>query len=897
MKNKYLTILLTLACTAAYAQLPNTWDGLYTGSSSTQGNSVLQSYPTLDLMNSFTGVIPGLWVTENTGATGVRYHTQNCSLNIRGFAGAKYIIDGIVLSEPEQFQLDPEDIESVTVISDIVDKARFGPEASRGAVYIRTVRGLPKGREIKFNVEKGVDVVDRMPEWLGAVDYARLNNAARIAAGYPRLYDDKAVEAFGNGDLFDLNYPAVDWQGLMLHNTRNITKAGFLVRGGGNNVSYSSHIGWGNHSDIYAMGPVSDFNRFNADMSIDVRLNHRLRAEVNFIAIYTLRRTPLSGTGTSNPYEFPQFMSLIHSVPQTAYPLYLDRDADTGEYNWTVSARYPNNPYATLYDSGFYTETGRTGLTDATLHYDLSGLVPGLRSETRFGLNLYYSTRIGMEEDYMGYIYDPVSDTRSPSSHTGISATDKSQFLAGYLQGMEINQRFVFDRYFGVNRVNASLTYHWSKLAYSIEGGYHQQQSGILDFGWSHAGKFRIEGVVNYAGTSARKKGYRYEFFPSLGVSYRPLDQVKLRAQAGILGYEPYGGQYYWQSKYTKSSAFTYGPYSAGQWFGSTSSINAYYTTLSRYENDDLGWEKNKEIEAGADFSIGKNFTAGITYYHVLQDGIVVDISSVQPSFYGPGAIYDNYNSNIYDGVDFNAMWSGTVGKLKYSVGGFATVSVARYGKVNEIYSDEWQNRSGKRTGSIWGQECIGKFESDADIAASPLQSFDPQVYPGDLKYRDYNGDNVIDSHDVHVIGNSSPLLRYALNFNLAYRRFDFTIVGTGKAFFDSVLSNEWFWNGWGDGNYSAFVRDNLGGAYPRISYQKSENNFRVSDFWVRRGDFFKIQSVEAGLRFGVTRFFVRGANLLTISGIKDVDPEALSAGVSDYPLFRTFTGGFSLSF
>ena len=897
MRHNYIILFLLLFPLCAAAQAPAPEDSLYTGSSKSAGREVLGIYPTLDLMNSFTGVLPGLWVTENAGATGVRYHTENCSLSIRGFSGVKYIVDGIVLSEPEQFQLDPEDIESVTLVSGIVDKARFGPEASRGAVYIRTVRGLPKGREIRFTVQKGVDMVDRMPGWLGASDYAVLNNQAREAASFPVLFDDEALRTVAKNDIFDYYYPAVNWQSLMLKRTRDFTKAGFLVRGGGSNVSYSTHIGWAHHGDIYAMGPVSDFNRFNADMSIDVRLNHRIRAEVNFIALYTMRRSPLVGGTTNNTYEFPSVLSLLHSVPSTAYPLYVDRDSDTGVYNWTVSARYPDNPYANLYDSGFYTETGRTGLTDAVLHYDLGGLLPGLRSETRFGLNVYYSTRIGMDKDYVGVIYDPQTGIKAPTSHMGTSATSKSQFLAGYLQGLQFNQRFSYDKSWGRNAVTASLGYNRSHLAYSIEGGYHQQQNVVMDLAYSRGGRFKVESVLNYAGTSARKRGHRYELFPTLGVSWRPLDWVKLRTQGGILGYEPYGGQYYWQSRLTKGSAYTFGPYSSGQWFGTGSSISVYSTTVSRYANEDLGWEKNKEFEIGADFTPVRNLSLGITYYHVLQDGIVVDISSVQPYFYGPGALYDNYNANVYDGVELNAEWSGKLGQVQLGASAFATVGTARYRKVNESYSDKWQNREGKRIGSIWGLECIGKFASDEEIAAAPSQNFDATLYPGDLRYLDYDESGEIDSHDIHVIGNSSPLLRYAVNLNLAWKRFDFTIVGTGKAFFDSVLNNAWFWNGWGDGNYSTFVRDNLGGAYPRLSYLKSENNFRVSDFWIRRGDFFKIQSVEAGVRFGKVRFCIRGANLLTISGIKDVDPESLSSGVSDYPLFRTVTGGLTLSF
>ena len=175
----------------------------------------------------------------------------------------------------------------------------------------------------------------------------------------------------------------------------------------------------------------------------------------------------------------------------------------------------------------------------------------------------------------------------------------------------------------------------------------------------------------------------------------------------------------------------------------------------------------------------------------------------------------------------------------------------------------------------------------------------------GDLKYADLNDDGLIDSNDTRVIGNTTPKVNYSVSINLRYRNFDLTIVGTGRAGFDTALTNSWYWNGWGTDNYSTFVRDNIGGDYPRLAYVKSNNNFQNSSFWLRDGGYFKIQNVELGynLRFRSQsvfkglRVFLRGANLCTISGIKDVDPENINSGVTEYPLYRTFTAGFKLSF
>jgi len=186
-------------------------------------------------------------------------------------------------------------------------------------------------------------------------------------------------------------------------------------------------------------------------------------------------------------------------------------------------------------------------------------------------------------------------------------------------------------------------------------------------------------------------------------------------------------------------------------------------------------------------------------------------------------------------------------------------------------------------------------------------QIYDSELKKGDLKYKDMNNDGFVDDNDLSAVGHTSPRLYYSLHANFKYMNFDLTVLGTGCAFYDLALTNSYFWNGWGDNNYSEFVRDNVGGEYPRLTYYKVNNNFVASDFWLTRGGYFKIQNVELAynipadklkmIRSRGMRLFVRGANLLTLSGVKDVDPESINSGISVYPLFRTFSGGIKFTF
>ena len=187
-------------------------------------------------------------------------------------------------------------------------------------------------------------------------------------------------------------------------------------------------------------------------------------------------------------------------------------------------------------------------------------------------------------------------------------------------------------------------------------------------------------------------------------------------------------------------------------------------------------------------------------------------------------------------------------------------------------------------------------------------QLFDEKLKAGDFKYADLNNDGVVDGNDMKQIGNTSPRLFYALNINLAYKNIELTIIGDGRSGFDIPLTSKYFHNGWGDNNYSKYLVENVGtDKLPRQTYYKVENNYQASTFWLKKGDYFKIQNIEiaynlplaASAFMGIrkARFFVRGANLATISGIKDIDPESATSGIDRYPLNRTFTGGVKLTF
>ncbi len=895
-----------------------------TGSTLSLNGAQIGKYPSLDIRNQMTGLIPGLDVVETDGSTGISITSTSALLYARR-QGIQYIVDDVPVYIT-QLQLDPEEIESATLLTDIADKAQFGPTAANGVLYIRTKRAQVGPTSVKLNFERGVSIVDRFPGWVRSTDYAKMNNAAREADNMTPLYDDDAINGYRMRNPNSMEYPNANFRSMMFKDTKPYTRAGLDIDGGTAAVRYNAHIGYAGEGDIYKIGPTSNYNRLNVRTNIDATITKRLKVNVNFFGGMTFRALPKYGFGTTNADEMTAILADLRTIPSNSFPVYVtpetqDEGVEAGKTIYAVSNRYPNNPVAALAENGNYTTKGRTGMINTRIDYDCSSFVKGLKSTTFLNLNVYSMTRIGKNPDYVAYLYDPTSASLNAlSSHKGEKVSDKSLMDKYTYQSLNFYEQLSYNREWNCHKLGASATYYLSSVSFAGKSSYERQQNAIGVVSYSYGGRYLAEAVVNYAGSSRFVEGRRYEAFPSLGLGWVAskeaflkevswIDLLKVRGQAGILGYEDFGDQFYYESYYQKASGPGFGPAPSNQWFG-TATVSMDKTSLSRLGNPDLTWEKCKELSAGVDAQLfGRRLELSATYFLSKHDGIITQINTTTPLYYGQRntSIYRNFNASLRRGVELALSYGGRVRDFGYRVGGSLVWSDAEYTRYNEVYTYDYQAVQGTPLDAYRGYVYIGKFASDEEIAASPIQTFDEQLQVGDLKYADLNGDGRIDANDQQVIGHTTPRLTYAANIYLQYKWLDLTIVGTGRAGYKIPFTNAWFWNGWGDENYSKFVRNNAGGDYPRQTYNKVNNNFLNSSYWLRDGGFFKIQNVElgfnapfhAGNKAGIKklRVFARCANLLTISKVKDVDPESVDSGVTTYPLFRTFTGGINIKF
>lgn len=909
----------------------------------------LDQYPSTDLRNAFTGLATGVEVREFNGQPGQSAEensgrfgfSSKLSVTARGM-NMMYIIDDVP-TDITEMPLDPNEVESVTFIKDIAGKAMFGPSAANGVIFIKTKRGKKNERVLNANLEYGTSVIDRMPGYVDGAEYATLNNMARTNDGLVPRYLQTDIDAYAKNDPYDPYHPNINFKEEMLKNSMSFTRMNISSSGGNDRVQYFAYLGYSGEGDITKIGATADYNRLNARSNIDIKINDFVKVQFDFFGGLTYRRSANygynsnftnqdAGTNTAlSGLEVNSILNDITNTPPIAFPIYAtpyDPASGNPPY-YGVTTAYSQNPIGNLVDNGYYNESGRTGTANTALEFDMKSILDGLKSKTFLGFNAFNQIRVGKAEDYYAYIATPGktaggADTiRLSKAHDGTQMADQVLLNDYYYQRISFYQTFSYAKKFGVNDVQASLSYFANKIARNETEEPQRTQNGILTTKYSYKDKYIFNGVLNYGGTSAFDEGNRFGLFPSAGGAWviseenfmkkaKFIDYLKLRVEGGVLGYESFRAPFAYRDRWTNNNNGTlFGPTTTTtQWFGNTTETLVYRTSSNRTGNPDITWEKRKEFSTGIDALFFKQkLFLEMTYYNNLRDGQITQVSSRTPNIAGVSGALPNFNFNNirYTGLEFGLQFTDKIQNFSYSFGGNGAMQKAIYEKFDEpAYRYDYQIRTGREIDTYYGQTYVGKFATDAETLEIP-QLYDQSLHAGDLKYKDMNGDGFVDDSDASPIGNTSPRLFYSVNLRLTYKGFELYALGTGRAFYDVALTNKYFWSGWGDNNYSDFVKDNIGGAYPRLTYNKVNNNFIGSSFWLHEGGFFKVQNVELSYTLpantldmmGVrgARFFIRGANLLTISKIEDVDPESLNSGLDSYPLFTTFSAGVKLTF
>ena len=864
------------------------------------------------LSNALFGRVPGLTAMSKSGEIG--YDEANIWLRGRhtsGDNGFMILVDGYEVSGFNQ--LTAEEIESITYLKDAPALALYGMNGGNGVLLITTKRGCPDHGKLKISVTGrfGVQIPRYVPSFNGSYEYATLYNEALANDGLPALYTPRQLEGYRTGENPYL-YPDVDWYDEILKGSGHIQDYTVSFSGADRYANYYVMAGFMENKGLYK-GTDGEhnsnigFQRINFRANADIFITKMLTAQVNLGGRIEDRKFPQVGTGT-----------LWKNMATYAPNLYPVR---TPEGYFTGSAKFPDNPVANLLGLGWSSRHAYDVQASARLSHRLDFVTRGLSAFAGISMNASYQNGYAKTRSYAYY---------EPIRTTGVSGADEVYFEKrgndtdlsvwtgsdSETSRMYLQAGFEYDRHFGEDHhLSGLLMYQQNTRSVLGQQALYAQQliAGRVDYAYKR--KYLLEAVVSYNGSENYAEGHRFGVFPAASVGWvvsnenflkdnRTLNFLKFRASAGLVGNNRGASRFAYEQYWGTAS-------NQGYYFGSAVKYHEAYVQLA-LANPELTWEKSAIYNAGLETRWFDNRLAfDIDLFLENRYDILVDNRNRIPSFSGI-----NFNTPVNRGkvrnwgTELSLMYYGRAGEVGYYVGG--TFSFAR-NRIVASYetprAESYMYRQGHPVNQPFGLEAIGFFRDESDIENSPRQTF-TQVRPGDLKYRDQNGDNIIDVNDEVAIGRPTvPEISYGIKLGVEWKGFDLQLLFDGLTNYSLYLSDYNFWPFVNNANISDWAaegrwtpQNSASATFPRLTTQANTNNYRSSDFWVRDMSLFRLRNLELGYTFrpkskvfGDMRFYVSGFNLFTAHNLDlDINPETRSYG---YPTCTTFSVGLNVSF
>lgn len=865
--------------------------------------SEMEENPTMFFWDGIAGRLNGMFIMDLTLAPGFSQW--------QGFVRAPnggtpiIMVDGV---ERSLDYIEPETIESVQLLKDASLKSLFGGIQSNGILMIKTKRGRPYENGVRVNVQSGVQIPTRLPQYLNSQEYASMYNQALMNVGKSPVFDPSKYD--GSNPVL---YPDVDYYDMFLNDFMTITRANTQLTGGNENTRYFVHLGFQTNGGLEK---YTDYP--NRDQVITVRGNVD-NTIFGFITLKVGLNAAIQNKKWSN-MSTTDFFGMLSDNRPNEFPIMIPGSmvGSPEEYVLGGTATNRNNPLGKLTRNGYVEREYSYLQSDFSLNFDFDRWVKGL--SIRPGVTFDFYNEFSSRKDGGFSVYELHTDGNdNVTSFSNWGYDNPNTAMArGELSTRRtwaFNTTATYDRTFGKHDLTVLATYfmqqqqHHNRL-HSIK---RVNVGGMVNYMYDN--KYVIDASLNYVGVPSFAPGKRFGLFPTIGAAWIIsensfmqgadwLDYLKLKASYGVLGstsYDDLGlvSSYYYRDEWTTGTTYE---------FSSFENI----ATLSQLGSPNAGFQKSHEFNAGIDFDMfGRSLSGSVGYFRNRLEGGLANLGDITPGVSGKGPVlrWENYKEFVSQGMEAELYWSKQFNDWSVTVGGNLAYGYSEVTREVDIdYPDELSGLGKiKRVGDIKGLKVIGQFRDQADIDASPVQTYG-KTYPGDLKYMDFNSDGIIDERDKTEIANVQPSLQYGISIKLKYKNVNLDILGYGLAGFDRMLTNKYY-QIYGDRKYSNVLKSGLpnGNPHPVVRADGSRNNFEDSDWWVADGGFFKLRNVELGYtlshrltkRIGLNtiKFFVRGTNLFTISKIKDLDPECLGAGLNDFPLFTTVTGGLTFSF
>ena len=862
----------------------------------------------ISLADALYGKLVGLTALQNTGFKGEE--GKGASFNIRGIqttgeTDILILVDGY---ERPIDRLTVEEVESVTVLKDAAAVALYGHEGINGVLLVKTKHGQPdSGFSVKAGVSRKVQFDPEMAEMVSAYDYANALNIAYANDGASPAYSADELQKFADG-TDPYVYPNVDWKDEVFKDNANETNAYISMFGGSDRVEYYTQLDYTDARGLYKNPDQGDWNsqlkysKANIRTNVDFEVTSTTRVKTNLLAIF------METNGVPNVSSNDAWWHL-YKVPALAFPI------RTAGGVWGGSQTYGDfNLIAKSQGAGFSKTHQRQIWADMTIEQDLDFILEGLKL-------------------YAGGSYDNSSntiETRSKGYQYGWNYYDASHTMQEAVMGT-VEDKLVFnhwvDSQWRIGTVNAGLKYatafqngdnfSWN-ANYNMKSEIRDGQSKTwyrenfnLAAHYDHAEKFMAD-IVLAANGSNRSYPAKWAFSPTAALGFIYADNPdglinygKLRLSAGIqhTDYVPQDGL--WLAAWNNSH---------GQFWYGTNFASSWGAFLTQFPTTDFNQETAYKANIGTDMRIANSLDFTVDAFYQQRRNILVSAGSLNSAVVGIQSAYDDKGIVASYGVEAGLRYANTFSNgLILNFAG--NVSAVKSEVLDWIETPAYPNLSviGGPADASRGLVALGFFQSQSEIESSPLQEFG-QVKVGDIKYKDVNGDGVINENDYVAMdfGSSFPSLNYAFSLGMEFKGFGINATFQGAA---NQIKNLMYVDGvWGalsdNRNLSREYYDNcfdVAGAnalYPRLSATKVANNAQNSTIWYRNVSWLKLRDCEVYYklpaswisRMKVTgaKLYVQGQNLLSFGNIACMDAENLNTG---YPVMKAVNLGLSVIF
>ncbi|PTQ97887.1 TonB-linked SusC/RagA family outer membrane protein [Mucilaginibacter yixingensis] len=885
-----------------YFQTPS---NLSTASTAAISGSDFVSTPVVSYPLALGGRLPGLTVTQTNGEP----LSEGFSMLLRGQSPV-ILIDGIPRSVTE---IGMNEIESVTVLKDAVSLAMLGIRGSSGAIAITTKKGSATKTQINFNLQTGIQepLKNLIGSPLNAYNYATLYNEALTNDGLSVAtngFSQVALNAYQSGSD-QYKYPDVNWRDQVMKNRAMTSRYDFNTSGGNNFVRYFVNL------ETYSQDGLlktSDANKYNTTpnlkgyfirSNVDVNLTDKLSA-----GIYIQGRI-LNSTAPGNDGTAAIFNSIL-ATPANAYPIY------NPDGSYAGNSQFTNNIVAQNVGSGYSLSNTRTVLSDFYLKRSLDDVTKGLWIKARASFfsnlneNIVRSKSFAVFEQTGASTYRQYGTTSAQSNSNGISFQNRSDFeelSMGYTHNFDANNGL--DATLLANRDNLI---NGSNLPYTIQGisghvayNYKKKYLAEVSFAQSGANRYPDNG------------GFKYGFFPAMGLGWnineerfmQPLtwlNHLKLYGSYGKLGHD--NATYFLYQQVYNATPTAY--------FGSSAAAG---TTVgeSYLANPNITWEKSRNLNVGLEGAVLHNqLSFDVEYYNNLFSDLYI-VRGTNTGMLGIDYPSENIGRQRYYGWEAQLNWAQKKKSFGYFFGVNASLQNSKL-----LYSGEptlkysWMYKTGHPVGQTYGYIADGLFRSQQEINGAPtIEGYTPQ--PGDIKYRDLNGDGVINQYDQTTIGSQKPTLFIGSRLGFNVFNFDFSTLLQGVVNQQVYLSGADYWEFQSSNGGQAYTTQlnrwtpatAATATYPRLTTSGGPragdvNNFVSSSFWLRNGDYLRVKTIELGYtlpgktsrKVGVqsARIFVNALNMATLKSLtfNGADPENYSGM---YPIERVFNLGVNI--